>query len=32
MIDVPLVPGFVPVGGYFGRMWDWIVKYMRGVA
>lgn len=35
MINVPLVPGFIPLGGFFGRMWDWIVmagKYLRGVA
>lgn len=32
MINVPLVPGFIPLGGFFGRMWDWIVRYLRGVA
>src|ERR1700675_2119096 len=35
MINVPLVPGFIPLGGFFGRMWDWIVmagEYLRGVA
>lgn len=32
MINVPLVPGFIPLGGFFGRMWDWIMRYLRGVA